>query len=161
MHHANAEPWDRVLVPALALASVSILVVAGLDTRFRWSGNFTLAVKVPALILVLAGTALGTAALLENAYFSSVVRIQADRGHRVVSTGPYRWIRHPGYGGGLVVYLAIPVLLDAATAFVPALLLAVVLVTRTALEDRTLRERLAGYREYTCRVRYRLLPGIW
>jgi protein-S-isoprenylcysteine O-methyltransferase Ste14 len=90
-----------------------------------------------------------------------VVRLQTEREHHVVSSGPYGWIRHPGYAGALLAYLATPVLLDAPWAFVPALLLLVALVIRTRLEDGWLQEQLAGYRAYAGRVRYRLIPGVW
>jgi len=108
-----------------------------------------------------AGYALGSYALIENAYFSGVVRIQADRGQHVVSSGPYRWLRHPGYAGTLLAYLATPFLLDSAWALLPALFLAAVLILRTRLEDQTLQAELDGYRDYAQRVRYRLLPGVW
>jgi protein-S-isoprenylcysteine O-methyltransferase Ste14 len=90
-----------------------------------------------------------------------MVRIQTDRGHQVVSSGPYRWIRHPGYAGGLLAYLATPFFLDSAWAFLPMAFLTIALVIRTELEDRTLQDQLAGYRDYVKQVRYRLLPGIW
>jgi len=91
----------------------------------------------------------------------SLVRIQTDRGHQVVSTGPYRWIRHPGYAGALLTYLATPLFLDSRWAFIPALYLAIVMVIRTSLEDRALQNELDGYRDYAGQVRYRLLPGVW
>jgi protein-S-isoprenylcysteine O-methyltransferase Ste14 len=99
--------------------------------------------------------------LIENRFFSGMVRIQAERGHQVVSSGPYRWMRHPGYAGALVTYLATPVFLDSLWAFLPVVFLAVVLVVRTKLEDKTLRDQLEGYRDYARKVRYRLLPGVW
>jgi len=114
-----------------------------------------------ALIVMLLGYLLGSWALIENRFFSGVVRIQTDRGHRVVSTGPYRLIRHPGYAGALWAYLAIPLLLDSAWAFIPALLLVGVLVLRTALEDRTLQEELPGYKEFARKTRFRLIPWVW
>ncbi len=117
--------------------------------------------KAVSLVFILAGYALGSYALLENRYFSGMVRIQTDRGHQVVSSGPYRWVRHPGYVGALLAYLATAVALDAVWAFIPAALVTVALVIRTALEDRTLQEQLSGYREYAGLVRYRLLPGVW
>ncbi len=96
--------------------------------------------KILALAVILAGYALGAYALIENRFFSGMVRIQTERGHRVVSSGPYRWVRHPGYLGALLTYLATPVFLDSRWAFLPAVFLAIVLVIRTALED----EHLAG-----------------
>lgn len=122
---------------------------------------FSLPARLLALLVILAGFAWGSYALIENRFFSGMVRIQADRGHQVVSSGPYRWMRHPGYAGALFTFLASPVFLDSRLAFIPAVLLAIVLIIRTYLEDRTLQEELAGYCEYARRVRYRLVPGIW
>jgi protein-S-isoprenylcysteine O-methyltransferase Ste14 len=118
-------------------------------------------VKFAALAVILASYAFSSWALIENRFFSSVVRIQKERDHQVVSSGPYRWVRHPGYAGALWLYLATPLFLDSVWAFIPAVLLMAVLVIRTRLEDRTLQEELDGYREYAQRVRYRLFPGIW
>ncbi|MEN6576649.1 MAG: isoprenylcysteine carboxylmethyltransferase family protein [Phycisphaerales bacterium] len=160
-HHENDKPWDRRLVAWVALGLVLIPLVAGLDARFGWSGPFTLPAKVLSLILILAGYAWGTYALLENRFFSAIVRIQTERGHQVVSTGPYRWMRHPGYAGTLLASLATPVLLDSRWAFLPAVFLTAVLVLRTALEDRTLQQELPSYADYAKRVRHRLLPGVW
>jgi protein-S-isoprenylcysteine O-methyltransferase Ste14 len=100
-------------------------------------------------------------ALIENRFFSGVVRIQKDRGHRVISSGPYRWVRHPGYAGALITYLAIPFFLDSVWAFVPAVIICIAMVIRTRMEDETLQTELEGYRAYTQRVRYRLIPGVW
>jgi protein-S-isoprenylcysteine O-methyltransferase Ste14 len=114
-----------------------------------------------AVVVIILGYLLGTWAMLENRFFSGVVRIQVDRGHTVVSTGPYAWIRHPGYAGALVVYLLTPILLDSIWALIPALMLALALIIRTALEDQTLQVELPGYEEFTKKTPYRLLPGIW
>ena len=104
---------------------------------------------------------LASYALIENRFFSGMVRLQIDRGQKVVSSGPYRWMRHPGYAGALLTYLATPLFLDSLWAFLPVVALLIVLVIRTALEDRTLGAELEGYRDYAQRVRYRLLPGVW
>jgi len=138
-----------------------IPLVAGLDALCDWSLTFSLPVKIVSLVMIVVGYALGSYALIENRYFSGMVRIQDDRGHHVVSSGPYRWIRHPGYAGALLTYLGTPVFLDALWAFLPVVFMTIVLVIRTELEDTTLQDRLEGYRDYAQRVRYRLLPGIW
>jgi len=161
MRHENTEAWDRVLAPLVALGGGLLPLVAGLEARFGWSPTFGLPAKVLALVVMLCGYGLGSYALMENRYFSGQVRIQADRGQQVVASGPYRWVRHPGYAGSIMAYLATPVVLDAVWAFVPAVLLTMAVVIRTAMEDRTLRERLAGYRDYARHVRYRLVPGVW
>jgi len=161
MQHEDAKPWDRLLVSLLALASASTLVVSGLDVRLGWSDGFSLPVEGGALAVIVAGYALGSYALIENRFFSGMVRIQSDRGHQVVSGGPYRWIRHPGYAGGLLTYLAAPFFLDSSWAVVPAVLTAIVLLVRTHFEDHTLRNELPGYSDYARRARFRILPGIW
>jgi protein-S-isoprenylcysteine O-methyltransferase Ste14 len=161
LQHEDAKPWDKLLSPLLGFGGVLLPLVAGLDALFGWSPPFSLPAKILALLIILAGYALGSYALIENRFFSGVVRIQTDRGHQVVSTGPYRWIRHPGYAGALLTYLATPLFLDSKWAFLPALYVTIVLVIRTSLEDKTLQNELEGYREYARRVRYRLLPGVW
>ncbi len=161
MQHEDAKPWDKHLVPLFGLGSILIMVVTGLDALFGWSLTFSLPLKILSLFAVLAGYALGSSALIENRFFSSMVRLQTDRGHRVVSSGPYRWIRHPGYAGAILTYLATPAFLDSAWAFLPVLFIIIILVIRTALEDRFLQDELGGYHDYIKRVRYRLLPGVW
>jgi protein-S-isoprenylcysteine O-methyltransferase Ste14 len=99
---------------------------------------------------------------MENRFFSGTVRIQTERGHHVISTGPYAVMRHPGYAGALLTYMATPLLLNSTWSFVPVIFMAVVLIIRTDLEDRTLKHELPGYKEYAAqKTRYRLLPGIW
>lgn len=161
LEQENAKPWDKVLAPIVALGGAVLLLVAGLDVRFGWSTGFSLPLKWMALLLIVAGYAFGTYAMVENRFFSGLVRIQTERGHHVVSTGPYRWVRHPGYAGAALTYLAIPVFLDAVWAFVPAVLLTIVLIIRTQWEDQTLQAELPGYADYAEQVRYRLLPGVW
>jgi len=159
--HENVKPWDRRLTPLILLGSGLIPLAAGLEMRFAPSPPGGEWLKIAALLTMIAGYALSTYALMENRYFSANVRIQVDREHQVVTSGPYRWVRHPGYVGGLLGYLATPLLLDSRWAWPLVLLLGGVTVLRTSLEDRTLQEELPGYREYAGRVRYRLLPGVW
>ena len=161
LQHEDAKPWDKLLSPLVVLGSGLIPLVAGLDALFDWSPPFSLPVKIIALVIILAGYVLVSYALIENRFFSGMVRIQTDRGHQVVSSGPYRWIRHPGYTGALLTYLATPIFLDSIWAFLPVILITVVLVIRTSLEDKVLQDELQGYRDYTKRVRYRLIPGVW
>ena len=161
MQHEDAKPWDKLLAPLVGLGGGLIPLVAGLDELLGWSPAFSLPLKIIALVLILAGYALGAYALIENRFFSGMVRIQTERGQQVVSSGPYRWIRHPGYAGALLSYLAMPPFLDASWAWLPAAFLTIVLFIRTYLEDKTLQEELEGYRDYAQRVRFRLLPGVW
>jgi len=159
--HENDKRWDRPLVLLVVLGLVLIPLAAGLEARLGGSTPFPLPAKIVALVLILAGYVWGSYALLENRFFTPIVRIQTEREHQVVSSGPYRWMRHPGYAGTLLASLATPVFLDSRWAFLSATFLTVVLVLRTALEDRALQRELPGYREYAQRVRHRLLPGVW
>jgi protein-S-isoprenylcysteine O-methyltransferase Ste14 len=161
MKHENTMQWDKILAPLLGLGGGMLPVTAGLDELLEWSPAFSLPVKSIALVVILAGYTLASYALIENRFFSGTVRIQSERGHKVVSSGPYRWMRHPGYTGSILSYLATPLFLDSGWAFIPAGFLIIVLIIRTALEDRVLHVELKGYREYAGSVRYRLLPGLW
>ena len=96
-----------------------------------------------------------------NKFFEPTVRIQTDRGHRVIDTGPYAIVRHPGYASGYLLFVGMPLALGSLWALIPAILSCLLLVVRTILEDQTLRNELAGYEEYAQRVRYRLIPGVW
>ena len=158
--HDDMKSWDRVLVRLVALGSAAVPVVGGINAIYGRAA-FAWALKAAALCALLAGYILSSAALIENRFFSGVVRIQRDRGQYVVSNGPYGWIRHPGYAGAVLAYLAVPFLLESWWACVPSLLLIVVLVVRTWLEDSTLMDELPGYRVYAERVRSRLVPCIW
>jgi protein-S-isoprenylcysteine O-methyltransferase Ste14 len=99
--------------------------------------------------------------VIENRFFSSVVRIQTDRGHVVCDTGPYRFVRHPGYAGIIFPLFGIVLALGSIWTLIPAAVASIITVIRTVLEDRTLQEELPGYRDYARRVRYRLIPGIY
>jgi protein-S-isoprenylcysteine O-methyltransferase Ste14 len=157
----DAQSWDKQILPLMGVAGVLVLVVSGLDELLDWSPAFSMPVRILALVLILYGYALTSYALVENRFFSGMVRLQTDRSQHVISSGPYRWMRHPGYAGTLLVYLVTPLFLDSVLAFLPTLLTAGLFVTRTALEDKFLQEKLQGYRDYSKRVRYRLFPGIW
>jgi len=157
----DAKPWDKILAPAMALGSIVPLIVAGLDKRYGWTDPLAFNIKIVSLIVIVLGYVLGSWALIENKFFSGIVRIQKDRGHHVVTTGPYRFIRHPGYAGSLLVYLVVPIFLDSLWAYIPIILLIGIVFLRTSLEDRTLQAELPGYKEFTHQTRYRLLPYIW
>lgn len=161
LQHDNPEPFDKILSPLLALAGGLIPVVAGLDARFGPTIEFEPVIKAISVVLLLAGYVLGSYALIENAFFSGMVRIQDDRGQHVIDTGPYSWVRHPGYSGAMITYIAVPFLLESLWAFIPVALAFIFLFMRTSLEDKALQEKLAGYQDYTRKVKYRLIPGIW
>ena len=157
----DAKTWDKILAPLVAYGNLFLLVTAGLDRRFGLTSTFGTKARTAGLLIIVSGFVFGSWALIENRFFSGVVRIQTDRGHRVVDSGPYRILRHPGYAGTLWTYLATPLLLDSLWAFIPAAVISCVLILRTSLEDRTLKEGLEGYSEYAKRTRFRLFWGIW
>lgn len=158
----NAKAWDKVLAPLMALSIVfPLVIVAGLDHRYGWTTAFPSWLMVLGFILIALGYAFATWAFAENRFFSSVVRIQTERGHVVCDTGPYRIVRHPGYAGNIPPLLGIVLALGSAWTLIPAAAALIITVIRTALEDRTLQDELLGYRDYVQRVRYRLIPWIY
>jgi protein-S-isoprenylcysteine O-methyltransferase Ste14 len=162
MESGKAEPWDRAIVLLAALLLPTIcLTIAGLDHRFTWTGMLPTGVHIAGLVMLAAGYALGAWAMAVNRFFSAVVRIQKERGHLVVTGGPYRLVRHPSYAGGLLATMGIPLLLNSWWAFIPASVIIALTIVRTALEDRMLQNELAGYAEYAHKTRYRLVPGVW
>ena len=138
------------------------LLVAGVDVgRMHWSDSVPPAVQLAGLAGLAGALVLGHWASRANPFFSSVVRIQGERGHRVVTTGPYRYVRHPGYASAVIMVLCSGLALGSWLSLLPSALAIVALVVRTRFEERVLREGLLGYDEYTHRVHYRLLPGVW
>jgi protein-S-isoprenylcysteine O-methyltransferase Ste14 len=158
----NAKAWDKVLAPLMAVSiGFPMVIVAGLDHRYGWSPGFPLWLIVIGFILISLGYAFAAWAFAENRFFSSVVRIQMDRGHVVCDSGPYRFVRHPGYAGNIPPLFGIVFALGSVWTLIPAAVATIITVVRTALEDQTLQEELPGYRDYARRVRYRLIPGIF
>jgi protein-S-isoprenylcysteine O-methyltransferase Ste14 len=156
------QDWDKVVGGLWALLLyLALPLVAGLDLRFGWTRALGAAWHVAGAVLLAAGLGLGGWAMVANAYFSTAVRIQSDRGQTVCRTGPYRFVRHPGYVGFILQSLGTPLLLGSLWALIPGLTAAALMVIRTSLEDRMLQDELPGYREYTHQVRHRLLPGVW
>jgi protein-S-isoprenylcysteine O-methyltransferase Ste14 len=158
----GTKPWDKLLVALLALV-VPLLtwITAALDHRFGWTGREQIARVAAGFVLMVLGIKLTQWAIGENHFFAATVRIQTDRGQTVVSTGPYAYVRHPGYTGMLALTIGTPFALGSRWALLPAALGVVVLAVRTALEDRTLQAELPGYADYTRRVRSRLVPYVW
>ena len=156
----KGKTWDTVILSIVGLTTIAKYILAGLDVRFGWTAQMSLALQIAALVIVALGYALMTWAMAANPFFSKVVRIQEERGHAVATGGPYRYVRHPGYTGTIASELATPIMLGSLWALIPGGLAALLFVVRTALEDKTLLEELDGYKEYAQRVRYRLLPGV-
>jgi protein-S-isoprenylcysteine O-methyltransferase Ste14 len=158
----GTKSWDRVLVMIVGLFGPMVtMVVAGLDQRLGWSAVFPRIAQYVAALVVAIGYGVAVWAMVENPFFSAVARIQDDRGQEVITSGPYRIVRHPSYAGAVLASLAFPVMLDAVWSLVPAMITAVATIVRTALEDQMLREELQGYQAYARETRYRLVPGVW
>ncbi len=154
--------WDKVIIGLATLGQFGTLIVAAFDMRFGWTvGPIPLSLQIAGLVIMVSGLLVGIWAMLTNKYFSSAVRIQEDRAQAVVTNGPYRFVRHPSYVGFILFALAPPLIFGSLWAFIPAGILICTVIARTALEDKTLQEELAGYKAYAQKVRYRLLPGIW
>lgn len=158
----GTKKWDVALVSFVAiLGPLSMWLIAGLDIRFEWSQEMALVLQIVALVFVVLGGLLGTWSMASNQFFSATVRIQTDRNHRVVTQGPYQYIRHPGYAGGIMSMLMTPFALGSWVALIPGILVACGYIVRTSLEDKVLQEELEGYQDYAKEAHYRLFPGIW
>ena len=153
---------DRWAVVPMKLLAWAHLITAGLDVgRYHWTDTIPLGIQVVALIGFGLGFGLAVWSMAVNRFFSSVVRIQEERGHHLVTTGPYGYIRHPGYAGIAAGLLCSPLALGSWTSAVPIVVFLLLLTRRIVLEDRFLHENLRGYDGYAETVRYRLVPGIW
>ena len=160
--HPDQKPWDRVLFVLYGLTNgLAVPLLAALDRRFAWCGEVATWIQISALVVYGLGWVLGIWAMAANKYFAEVVRIQQDRGQTVTTAGPYRYVRHPGYLGGIASLLATPLLLGSIWSSLAGILGAALLLVRTALEDRVLQEELPGYADYARQVRHRLIPGAW
>jgi protein-S-isoprenylcysteine O-methyltransferase Ste14 len=159
--HEGTKRWDKILLWFFFPAVYAIVPVAALDDgRFHWFPVPWWACGV-GYVLFLVGMGVVTWAEAVNRFFEVTVRIQAERGHKVIDTGPYAFVRHPGYVGGILFCVGTALGLGSLWALVPAGLASALLILRTQWEDQTLQAKLPGYKEYTQRVRYRLVPGVW
>jgi protein-S-isoprenylcysteine O-methyltransferase Ste14 len=157
----GTKPWDKFLLIVFGIVGFYILpVVIGLDIRFQWSYlgiHFTIA----GIVFFLIGSVIIHWAMIVNTHFETSVRIQNDRDHKVITAGPYKMVRHPGYVGAILWAVATPLIIGSIVGLIPAVIAGLVLIIRTWLEDKTLHSELNGYVEYAGRVKYRLFPGIW
>ncbi len=159
--HEGTKGWDRILLGIFIPMMVMTVPVAALDDgRFHWS-HVPCWVCGIGYVLLVAGLAGMTWAESVSKFFEPTVRIQTDRGHKVIDAGPYAIVRHPGYAFGYLLSVGMPLALGSLWALIPVILSGLLMVLRTVWEDQALREELAGYEEYAQRVRYRLIPGVW
>jgi protein-S-isoprenylcysteine O-methyltransferase Ste14 len=153
--------WDKILAIGFVVVGIPLLILPGLDAvRYQWT-------RMPAVLV-----ALGLAAhipgffwifsvMKENTYLSRVVKIDVERGQEVITTGPYRVVRHPMYAAVIMLVLCMPLALGSWVSLIPTSLMVLLLLVRTALEDKTLHEELEGYAEYAAQTPYRIVPGMW
>lgn len=159
---SGTKSWDKKIIGLSAITLIITYIVAGLDSgRFHWSPEFNRGIIASGVIFILLGGLIFFSAQKENNFFSSLMRIQSDRGHTVCDTGIYKIIRHPAYFGNIITAIGIPLTLGSLWCFIPSAIAIFLIVLRTSLEDRTLINELDGYRDYTIKTRYRLLPYIW
>ena len=158
----DTESWDKILMPAYFIVGYYVLAaVVGLDVgRFLWS-HLDIHFLVGGFFLYSAGAVLNTWAMVANPHFEALVRIQKGRDHKVITTGPYKIVRHPGYLAGILWTVSVPLIIGSLVGLIPVGIALFFLGMRTWLEDETLQKELAGYSEYAKKVKYRLFPGIW
>lgn len=158
----GTKSWDRFFTPAIVIVgTLAVLITAGLDERFGWSTPVSSGLWGVGLALAFCSQLFVLWAMTSNPFFATTVRIQVDRGHSTVNSGPYSFVRHPGYLGSVIYNVAIPLVLNSTWTFLPALLTIGLIVARTVLEDRTLQAELPGYQQYATTVQYRLIPNVW
>ncbi|MFK4809504.1 methyltransferase family protein [Devosia sp. ZW T5_3] len=157
---AGTKWWDYIFLVLIIGGLAALLPVAGLDYRFAWlqAPDWLVVVGYLLFVLSFAGQIWPQAT---NRHFEPGVRIQTDRQHSVVDTGPYSLVRHPGYVSGALLAISVALVLGSLVALLPAAIVIAALATRTIIEDRTLQQELPGYADYALRVRYRWVPGVW
>lgn len=153
--------WDNIILSLFGVTSLAKYIVAALDYRYGWTQSFPFWLQIGGMIVASIGYALVTWGMTANAFFSVVNRIQNERGHQVATTGPYHFIRHPGYLGSILFDLGSPIMLNSTWALLFGVAGALLMAIRTAWEDQSLHRELPGYAEYAQKTRYRLIPGVW
>lgn len=158
----DQKSWDKALMAVFLILGIALYIVPGFDVmRYGWSNPLPLWMETIAFLIHLP-CFLGLAWVMrENTFLAQVVKIDTQRGHHVITTGPYAWVRHPMYSIIIILLFAVPVALGSRYALFLSLLLTLLLILRTYLEDRSLHDELEGYTEYAGRIQYRLFPGIW
>lgn len=161
-HLETMQGWDRLVGGLWGVAQyLALPLMAGLDARFGWTPAMSIGWHWVGAAIFVGGLALSSWAMISNAFFASAVRIQQDRGHTVCRSGPYHFVRHPGYVGFILQSLGMPILLGSWWTLLPGIVAIALIVIRTTFEDRLLRNDLPGYQDYAHDVCYRLIPGVW
>ena len=159
--HPSTKSWDRKLMRIFFVFYVVILpLVTGLDSRLNWTDPPSY-FQVTGIVLYAAASLIIVLSMIVNRHFEGTSAIQDDRDHRVVRNGPYRFVRHPGYLGMIAANLGFPMMIRSMAGFIPAVIMSIIIIIRTYLEDRMLRHELTGYEEYCSETQYRIIPFIW
>ena len=158
----GTKQWDKAILGLSFLVTISMYITAGLDSgRYHWSPDFHWSLYLLGIIFTMTGQLLFLVAQKQNKFFSSTVRIQTDREHIVCETGLYKIVRHPAYLGSVIQALGFPLLFGSLWSIIPISLLIILFITRTSLEDKTLKNELKGYPEYSDKTLYKLIPYVW
>jgi len=157
----DAKKWDKRLTSINIIPTILLYISCGLDYRFKWTGNINIFINITGLILTFSGSMLFTWSMISNKFFSTLVRLQVDRQHTVASGGPYKYVRHPGYVGYMVMSFATPIALGTLWGLIFSGITGILFIVRTRLEDKDLNKELNGYAEYAEKVKYRLVPYLW
>jgi protein-S-isoprenylcysteine O-methyltransferase Ste14 len=158
----GTKKWDKNILGLSFLATISMYLVAGLDSgRYHWSPDFHWSVYLSGIIFTATGQLLFLIAQKQNKFFSSTVRIQTNREHTVCETGLYQFVRHPAYLGSIIQTIGFPLFFGSLWSLIPISLSIILLIVRTHLEDKTLRNELKGYESYCNKTRYRIIPYVW
>ena len=158
----GSKKWDKVLLGLSFLFTITMYIIAGLDSgRYHWSPNFHWSLSLTGIFLTASGQLLFLLAQKQNKFFSSTVRIQTDRKHTVCDTGLYKIVRHPAYLGSIIQSIGFPLLFGSLWSILPVGFLIILHITRTNWEDKTLKEELSGYLEYSLKTRFKIIPYVW
>ncbi len=157
----TVKSWDKAIMISLLAGFMILFLIPGIDAvRYQWS-HVPFVFKIIGFVGTIISNGLMFWVIKVNPYSSAAVEIQKERGHKVITTGPYRYVRHPMYVGAILWAASIPLALGSLITFIPVILLTPLLVARTYLEDRTLHKELDGYTAYAEKVKHRLIPGVW
>jgi protein-S-isoprenylcysteine O-methyltransferase Ste14 len=157
----NVKKWDKILTTISLFPSLGVYILSGLDYRFHWTIDLNIGINIMGIAFLFLGSMLFTCSMVSNKFFSTMVRIQNERDHKVATEGPYKYVRHPGYVGYILMTLATPISLGSLYALSMAFIVSLIIVIRTDLEDKTLNTELIGYKEYSKTVKDKLIPFIW
>jgi protein-S-isoprenylcysteine O-methyltransferase Ste14 len=157
-----SKSWDKLLLGMSAIVFLITIILSGFDSgRYSWSPQLHWSFYLSGILLTIVGHSIFLAAQMQNQFFSTVVNIKTGGEHTVCDTGIYKLVRHPGYMGMTISLIGIPLLTGSLWSFIPTCIAIILLLTRTYLEDKTLKNELKGYLEYTNKTQYKLIPRIW